>query len=333
VTIALLAACFALFVIFAMTPPGGVVVGKCRWFLEYYSGVFSLVALSLTVMVGILATDRLVLLIQHRVLLQAIHRATAIAAVGFLAIHIAMKVMEGHASVVDVAIPFLASHRATFVGLGTIAMYLMVIAAWTGVVRARFADSTRPWLWRAVHSCAYLCWPIALVHGLKSGRPAAGWVVASYAICLILVFLSLLVRLSVKWGRRLQAPKASTTSAIPRVPSAVSTRVAPQTTTAWRPAASGISDLADVDVPPTTSRAVPAEYGARPHRVSPPPPTPRVGQASRVGPAPTVAPRPPSAPHGRSGRIDPSPPPAPRQRRSLQHASDDEFWDFMRGDE
>jgi hypothetical protein len=330
---ALLAGCFAIFVIFAITPPGAVAVGKCRWFLEYYSGVFSLVALSLAVMVGILATDRLVLLIQHRVLLQAIHRATAVAAVGFLAIHIAMKVMEGHASVVDVAIAFLASHRATFIGLGTIAMYLMVVAAWTGIVRGRFADSTRPWMWRALHSCAYLCWPIALLHGLKSGRPAAGWVVASYAICLILVFLSLLIRLSVKWGRRRQAPKASTTSAIPRVPAATSTRAAPHTTTAWRPAVSGIPDRAEVDVPPATARPVPSDLGARPRRVSPRPPTPHMGQASRVGPAPTVTPRPTSPPHGRTARIDPAPPPAPRQRRSLQHASDDEFWDFMRGDE
>src|SRR5262245_58695311 len=60
-----------------LTHPGATAVSQGHRFLEYYSGVFSLVALSLTVMGGIVATDRLVLLVRHRVLMQAVHRATA----------------------------------------------------------------------------------------------------------------------------------------------------------------------------------------------------------------------------------------------------------------
>src|SRR4051794_36605602 len=51
------------------TPPGAAAVAVGHRFLDFYAGVFSLVALSLTVMGGLAATDRLILLVRHRVLL------------------------------------------------------------------------------------------------------------------------------------------------------------------------------------------------------------------------------------------------------------------------
>ncbi|MEU7872384.1 ferredoxin [Dactylosporangium sp. NPDC049140] len=62
--------------------------------LHYYIGVVALVALSLTVMAGLASTDRLVLRIGQRVLLQTAHRATAIVAIVALGVHIAVKVLE-----------------------------------------------------------------------------------------------------------------------------------------------------------------------------------------------------------------------------------------------
>src|SRR3954471_2606856 len=57
-----------------MTVPGR--VGYMFFFIysEYYMGVITLVALSITIMVGLGATDRLVLSIRQRVLLQSAHR-------------------------------------------------------------------------------------------------------------------------------------------------------------------------------------------------------------------------------------------------------------------
>ena len=57
-------------------------------FLNFFAGVVSLVALSLTVMCGLVATDRFFLKIGHRVFFQGLHRATAIIAVVFLGLHI-----------------------------------------------------------------------------------------------------------------------------------------------------------------------------------------------------------------------------------------------------
>ena len=194
--------------------PADTFVNAVFSFLEYYAGVFTLVSLTTTVMAGLAATDRIVLLIRHRILLQAVHRAAALAAMTFLAIHVSLKILEGHATVLDAAVPFLAANNTLYLGLGTVASLLMIMVAWTGVVRSRFAGSAHPGIWRVLHAATYLCRPIALGHGLQAGRPAKAWVTVSYAVCLILVVVALVVRVSVSWGKRHNGPKATTSGTI-----------------------------------------------------------------------------------------------------------------------
>jgi hypothetical protein len=171
-------------------------------FLNFFAGVFSLVALSLTVMCGLVATDRFFLKIGHRVFFQGLHRATAIISMVFLGLHIAMKVLSGTATVIDPFVPFANTVEPIYIGLGTIASYLMFTVFWTGLIRSRFAGSGKPWMWRTLHASSYVAWPAALGHGLNAGRPAATWVWLSYAACVIGVLIALLVRVYVSLGRR-----------------------------------------------------------------------------------------------------------------------------------
>ncbi|MEU8155635.1 ferric reductase-like transmembrane domain-containing protein [Micromonospora sp. NPDC048986] len=171
------------------------------FFTEFFAGVVSLVALSLTVMLGLLATDRLVLRIPHRVLMQSAHRATGVLGVAGLGFHVLTKIATGRAAATDALVPFVGG-RGLYVGLGTVAALLMVSVIWTGIIRARFAGVGPKWLWRTLHSTAYLAWPFAVFHGLNAGRAAAPWVMFSYLGCILLVVLALLVRFSVTIGRR-----------------------------------------------------------------------------------------------------------------------------------
>ncbi|MFJ8834067.1 hypothetical protein [Micromonospora aurantiaca] len=180
---------------------GGVMYSYGFFFTEFFAGVVALVSLSITVMLGLLATDRLVLLIRHRVLLQSAHRATGVLGVAGLVFHVITKVAIGRAGPTDAVVPFL-SGSGLYVGLGTVAALLMVGVLWTGLVRVRFAGVGPKWFWRGLHSMAYVSWPFALVHGLNAGRPAAGWVVLSYLACVVLVAMALLVRVSVHLGKR-----------------------------------------------------------------------------------------------------------------------------------
>ncbi|WP_194821118.1 hypothetical protein [Micromonospora sp. S-DT3-3-22] len=184
-----------------MTGNGTAMYAYGFFFTEFFAGVVALVSLSLTVMMGLLATDRLVLMIRHRVLLQSAHRATGILGVVGLVFHVITKIAIGRAGPTDAVVPFIGG-SGLYVGLGTVAAFLMVSVLWTGIVRVRFAGVGPKWFWRSLHSLAYLSWPFALFHGLNAGRAAKSWVVLSYLACVLLVVVALLVRMSVYLGKR-----------------------------------------------------------------------------------------------------------------------------------
>jgi hypothetical protein len=216
-TIALLGVCVisALWALAMLMPPGRVAYYYFFAYSEFYMGVISLVALSITVMVGLVATDRLVLSIRQRVLLQSAHRTTGVIAVTALFVHVWTKLMEEHIRVIDIFIPFLSPGNRVFVGLGTMSGLIMVMVMWTGIARARFIGRGKPWMWRSVHAISYLMWPIALVHGLSAGRAAATYVTVSYVLCVLLVLVGLAVRLSVSLNRRKDFSSTSTGSMKP----------------------------------------------------------------------------------------------------------------------
>ncbi|MEU8614531.1 translation initiation factor III, partial [Actinoplanes sp. NPDC048791] len=185
-----------------LTPAGQKAYVYVFAYTEFYVGVVALVALSITIMVGLVATDRLVLSIRQRVLLQSAHRTTGVIAVVALFFHVWTKVAMNYIGVIDVFIPFLAPYKTMLIGFGTISGYIMVMVMWTGIARSRFVGKGKPWMWRGIHAISYLMWPIALLHGLGAGRQAKPWVIVSYIICILLVLVGLAVRLSVRLNRR-----------------------------------------------------------------------------------------------------------------------------------
>jgi len=194
----------AVVVVGTATPPGSAFVAALQGFLAYYSGVFALVGFSITVMIGLLATERTMLGIRHRVLAQAVHHAFALASVAFLVAHIFVKVLAGHARAIDAVV-----FNATSVGLGALASDLFIIVLVTGLMRAWFAGQSKPGRWRILHALAYAAWPISILHGLTAGRPPNSlgvgpfgpWVTVAYIACMLGVGLALLTRLFVVVGR------------------------------------------------------------------------------------------------------------------------------------
>ncbi|WP_030376419.1 hypothetical protein [Streptomyces rimosus] len=173
-------------------------------FLDFGAGVLALVSLTGTVLWGLAATDRMLLHSGHRLVAQAVHRGTGVAGLGFLALHIGVKVARGRAGGTAVVVPFADEGRPLLIGLGTLAGYLFLAAAVTGAVRGAFTSRRGSRWWRLLHMGAYAAWCAALVHGLKSGRPAAGWATAAYLLCVAGVAVVLVLR--VRWPRQAQAP-------------------------------------------------------------------------------------------------------------------------------
>jgi DMSO/TMAO reductase YedYZ heme-binding membrane subunit len=165
--------------------------------LDFTTGVLSLVSLTAAVAWGLIATDRLFLSSRQRLLGQGIHRAAATASLGFLLLHVTVKVALGHVALLGALIPFGlgVSGTAGLIGFGSLAWLLMVVAAATGALRSAFATPGRiAGRWRALHALSYPAWCAALIHGLYAGRPPATWVVVMYSLSLLAVAAALCLR-------------------------------------------------------------------------------------------------------------------------------------------
>ncbi|MEU6989504.1 hypothetical protein ABZ953_02425 [Streptomyces sp. NPDC046465] len=158
--------------------------------LDFTAGVLSLVSLTAAVVWGLVATDRIFLHSRQRLLAQAVHRATAVFAIGFLLLHGTVKVALDHVSLFGALMPFGlgVTGSAGLIGLGSLAGLLMIVTGVTGALRSAFASPARiASRWRALHMLAYPAWCSALVHGLYAGREPKPWVVALYCLCLVAV--------------------------------------------------------------------------------------------------------------------------------------------------
>ncbi|MEU6062432.1 ferric reductase-like transmembrane domain-containing protein [Streptomyces sp. NPDC047097] len=295
---------------------------RFRAALDFTTGVLSLVSLTASVAWGLLATDRLLLSVRHRLLAQAVHRTTAVASLGFLLLHATVKVSLGHVELIGALIPFSLGLTGTsgLIGLGSLAGLLMVVAASTGAARSALAGrgpiAAR---WRPLHMLAYPAWCFALMHGLYAGRPAAAWVTTMYCLALTGVAGAVSVRLlprptQNKLAERLLAllgPGAERNASPSRRRRDLS--VSPLPGTADLPtAATGTGRAGPAPYPPEPSRPPTApEWTAERPATSP------EWSAERAGTSPEwTAERPPVSPDWTAGRPAGDPPGRARKRRS-----------------
>jgi DMSO/TMAO reductase YedYZ heme-binding membrane subunit len=62
-------------------------------------------------------------------------------------------------------IPFASSYKAPWLGLGAVAVDLLIGIMVTSALRNRLGFRA----WRRLHWLAYACWTVALIHGLGTG--------------------------------------------------------------------------------------------------------------------------------------------------------------------
>ena len=171
------------------------------WYATRGSGYAALVLLTASVVLGVLSAQRWRSEEWPRFLVQAVHRSVSLLVLAFLALHIATAVLDPFAGLGlrDALVPFSSSYRAVWLGLGVVAMELLVALVVTSLVRNRLGFRA----WRAIHWLAYACWPLALVHGLGTGTDAAsGWGLLLDLCCVGAVVLAAGSRLLEGWPRQ-----------------------------------------------------------------------------------------------------------------------------------
>jgi DMSO/TMAO reductase YedYZ heme-binding membrane subunit len=194
ITAILIAATVVILFVLVATKAGRDIDAATQHFMLFYAGVLALVALTGSVMVGLLATDRVIMTPGHRVMAQAVHRAFSFGALAFLIIHITTEILAQRSHIIDAVIPFLSPYRTFYIGLGTIASDLIVLLVVTSILRKRFTAHGKAWRWRAIHYGAYVAFVFGVLHGLLGGRAAKPYVDWSYGLAIALTALGLAVR-------------------------------------------------------------------------------------------------------------------------------------------
>lgn len=171
-----------------MTHPQALVVNSSTplWYLTRATGVVALVLLTVSMGLGLLTSVRYVRPNWPRFVTVGLHQNVSLLALAFTVIHVVTTLADSYAPirVQDVVIPFISAYRPLWLGLGTVAFDLMVALIITSLLRTRMSHRS----WRLVHWGSYLCWPVAVLHGLGTGSDTqVRWVLAVTVTCVAVI--------------------------------------------------------------------------------------------------------------------------------------------------
>ncbi|MGW3291855.1 ferric reductase-like transmembrane domain-containing protein [Streptomyces sp. NPDC001002] len=165
------------------------------WYANRATGAVCLVLFTVVVLLGIAVRLSTRLPGLPRFGTVSLHRSLSLSAMAFLALHIAFAVIDSYVdiTVVDVIVPFASNYQPLWLGLGTVALDLMLAVVITSLLRARMGHRA----WRAVHWLAYASWPVALVHGIGIGTDTgADWMTWLTVSCVAAVVAAVGIRLA-----------------------------------------------------------------------------------------------------------------------------------------
>ncbi len=173
-------------------------MGQALWFASRGTGLVSLILLTATVVLGASHSRRAESAGWPRFALHGVHRNLSLLTSAFLAVHVATAIVDPYAGIrwIDAVVPFASVYHPFWLGLGTVALDLVVAVVVTSLLRTRIPLR----LWRVLHLCGYAMWPVALVHGLGigGGDSTTTWVLVLDGLCAAAVAVAVVRRLRVQ---------------------------------------------------------------------------------------------------------------------------------------
>jgi predicted ferric reductase len=171
------------------------------WYTTRATGLVALVLLTASMALGLLSSVRYRRPGWPRFVTLGLHRNLSLLALAFTGAHVLTAVLDNFVSipVQDAFVPFIGSYRPVWLGLGAIALDLMIALTVTSLLRTRMSLRA----WQLVHWGAYLCWPVAVLHGLGTGSDTdVRWVLVLTLACVAAVTVLTLWRLTRGWQSR-----------------------------------------------------------------------------------------------------------------------------------
>jgi methionine sulfoxide reductase heme-binding subunit len=180
------------------------------WYAARASGVAAYVVLSLVVCVGLSLGGKAQSRTWPRFSVEDVHRFGGLLVGSLLAIHVGTIAVDSFLpfSLTQLLVPFAASYRPLWTGLGIAAAELLVALAVTNHYRRRLPYG----FWRAAHYLNFAVWTLASLHGLLAGTDrGATWLALIYTAAVTSVAVLLLWRFG---GMVLRSPGVATAGAV-----------------------------------------------------------------------------------------------------------------------
>jgi methionine sulfoxide reductase heme-binding subunit len=162
------------------------------WLASRSAGVVAYVLLSASVVLGLAMAARLAPL-QRRPGLRVLHERVALLALGAVAAHGLLLLPDGwlHPGLGELLIPFTASYRPVWTGLGICAAYGAAGLSLTYYARRRLGTRR----WRSAHRLIPVAWALAVVHVIGAGTDVVSlWLQAVLALTIAAVVVLLAQR-------------------------------------------------------------------------------------------------------------------------------------------
>jgi len=134
------------------------------WYASRATGVVSLVMLSLVMLLGILVNRQGRLPGLPSFAVTGLHRSLSLLSVAFVSAHVAAAIADPYVTIrlVSAVVPFTSGYQPFWLGLGAVALDLVLALIVTSLIRGRLSRRA----WRGMHWLAYAAWPVAFAHGL-----------------------------------------------------------------------------------------------------------------------------------------------------------------------
>src|SRR6195952_5109892 len=168
------------------------------WAIGRGTGVVSLVALTVSLLLGIVTRSGRPLPGLPRFSITLLHRNLSLVACVFVLIHIVSLFFDSFAqlTLLDFIVPFFGSFLPFWQGLGTVAVDLLIAVIVTALLRNRVGLRT----FRLVHWLTYALWPVALAHSIGNGTDGtSAWFLWLAGISTMAVLAAVSWRLSARY--------------------------------------------------------------------------------------------------------------------------------------
>ncbi len=153
------------------------------WYAARAAGIVAYLLLTAVVLVGVGLAGRVTVPLLPRFAVTEVHRFGSLLVGSFVALHVATIAIDAFLpfSPAQLAVPFLATYRPLWTGLGIVAAELLIAVAISNRLRTRLPYRT----WRRIHYVNFAIWIGATIHGIGAGTDSrAPWLVAVYAVAI-----------------------------------------------------------------------------------------------------------------------------------------------------